>query len=217
MAEKLDLSKIKEEIATRRSGGNVTQSQFGETVGTGVTPRDSFLHGLMEAYKHNKPTSSTNLIKSVDNTVAANKGEQTRQSPTPTTTPKPTATPDYSNMPANFILPEELDEFVEGTGGGYDFTVPYDSENWFQVDNKNIFVMKFEHVDSNFPWTATSSNNVSVINTIRKPDYDYLVLKFIQSNTETVVVFEAINEDGIVGSSLGDAQEGIHFAVAIGK
>ncbi len=137
--------------------------------------------------------------------------------PSPTPTPKPTATPDYSSMPTNFILPKESDELVGSTGGGYDFTVPYDSEIWFPVDNKHTYVMKFEHVDPNFPWTVTSSNNVAVINTIREPDYDYLVLKFMQSNTETIVIFEAINEDGIVGSSLGDAPGGIHFAVAIGK
>jgi hypothetical protein len=92
MAEKIDLTKIKEEIATRKSSGNMAQSSFGETVGTGVTPRDSFLHGLMEAYNHGKPTASSNLIKVVDNTVSANKGEQT-QMPTPTATVAPTANP----------------------------------------------------------------------------------------------------------------------------
>ena len=59
--------------------------------------------------------------------------------------------------------------------------------------------------------------NAFVIDTYRDSQYDYIVLKFMKSNTETVIVFEAINEDGIVGSSLGDAPEGIHFAVAIGR
>jgi hypothetical protein len=99
MAEKIDLTKIKEEIATRKSSGNMAQSSFGETVGTGVTPRDSFLHGLMEAYNQGKPTASSNLIKVVDNTVAANKGEATRMQ-TPTATVAPTANPHTPRPPA---------------------------------------------------------------------------------------------------------------------
>ncbi len=86
MIEKLDLTKIKEEIASRKNSGNMNQSQFGETVGTGVSPRDTFLHGLVEAYKYEKPTPSSNLIKTVDNTVASKKGE-TAQHATHQSTP----------------------------------------------------------------------------------------------------------------------------------
>lgn len=138
---------------------------------------------------------------------------------TPTSTPEPTpkSTYDPALLASNFILPGELDSLIEGTIGGYDFTVPYDAEKWFQVDNKNIFVMKFEHIDSSFPWAVTSSNNAYLVKTISKPDYDYLVLKFIRANTETLVVFEAINEDGVVGGTLSDSPNGIYFAVANGK
>lgn len=90
MADKVNLDKIKGEIESRKQEKYGTASSLGEQVGTGVTPRDSFLHGLLEAYKHGKPTASSNLIKVVDNTVASNKGEQTQTMPTPTATIAPT-------------------------------------------------------------------------------------------------------------------------------
>lgn len=139
-------------------------------------------------------------------------------SPTPTITttsePNPASTYDPARMANNFILPDELESVIEGSIGGYDFTVPYDSEKWFQVDNKNIFVMKFEHIDPSFPWTITSSSNSYLVKTVRKPDYDYVVVKFMRANTETLIVFEAINEDGVVGGTLSDSPNGIYFAVA---
>ena len=75
MADKVNLDKIKGEIENRKQEKYGTASSLGEQVGAGVTPRDSFLHGLLEAYKHGKPTASSNLIKVVDNTVASKKGE----------------------------------------------------------------------------------------------------------------------------------------------
>lgn len=137
--------------------------------------------------------------------------------PTQAPVTTPTRTLDPSKMADNFILPEELETLIKGTGGGYDFTIPYDVDKWYQVDDKNTFVMKFNHIAPDFPWTITSSNNVYELMILREPDYDYLVLKFIRSNTETLVVFEAINEDGVVGSSLSENPDGIYFAVAIGE
>jgi len=90
MADKVNLNKIKGEIESRKQEKYGTQSPLGEQVGTGITPRDSFLHGLLEAYKHGKPTASSNLIKVVDNTVASKKGETVRAMPTPTATVAPT-------------------------------------------------------------------------------------------------------------------------------
>lgn len=110
MAEKLDLTKIKEEIANRKNGGNMTQSQFGETVGHGVSPRDTFLHGLLEAYKHEKPTISSNLIKVVDNTVASKHGE-TQQHTTPQPTPTaPVHTPVTGHQPVTQMSPDREEQ-----------------------------------------------------------------------------------------------------------
>lgn len=149
-------------------------------------------------------------------TTGPQKPTESTQNPATTT---PEATPVTVSFPKseNYIPPEELNSIVEGTGGGYDFSVPFDSDKWVQVDDKNTFVMKFERVDSEFPWTATSIQNAFVTMTFRDSQYDYIVMKFIKPNTETLVVFEAVNEDGVVGSSLGDAPEGIYFAVAIGQ
>ena len=134
--------------------------------------------------------------------------------PIPTPEPTPKQTYDPARMAKNFILPDEVEPIIEGAIEGYDFTIPYDTEKWFQVDNKNMFVMKFAHIDSSFPWTVTSSNNSYLVNTVRTSDYDYLVLKFMQANTETIIIFEAVNEDGVVGGTLSDSPNGIYFAVA---
>ena len=74
MAQKIDLNKIKNEIDTRKNEKNMVSSQLGEKVGTGVAPRDTFLHGLLEARETGKDNASTNLIKVVENTVTATHG-----------------------------------------------------------------------------------------------------------------------------------------------
>lgn len=74
MAQKIDLNKIKNEIDSRKNEKNMVSSQLGEKVGTGVAPRDTFLHGLLEARETGKDNAATNLIKVVENTVAAKHG-----------------------------------------------------------------------------------------------------------------------------------------------
>lgn len=111
MAKKLNLDKIKEEIAIRKNGGNMTQSQLGETVGVGVSPRDVFLHGLLEAREHGKSTPSTNLIKVVENSIASKHGETTRHTqPTPTA---PVHTPVVGHQPVVQMSPEREEQMYK--------------------------------------------------------------------------------------------------------
>ncbi len=169
---------------------------------------------MLSGCNNNKNKDSEQQITAPPKSQAPTPSTAPAQTETPAPEPTPIYTYDPESMAKNFITPEELESVVEGTSGGYDFTIPYDTEKWFQVDNKNIFVMKFEHIDTNFPWTITTNSNSFIVKTIRKSDYDYLVLKFIRANTETLIIFEAINEDGIVGSTLSDSPNGIYFAVA---
>lgn len=72
---KIDLNKLKEEIGGRKRERNMLPSKFGESVGSNVSPRDSFLYGLIESINTGKETASTALMKTVDNQVAVKKGE----------------------------------------------------------------------------------------------------------------------------------------------
>jgi len=75
MAKTFDLNKIKNEIDSRKNERNMVSSKLGESVNKGVAPRDEFLNGLLTAYKTGRDTASTNLIKVVENKVAAKHGE----------------------------------------------------------------------------------------------------------------------------------------------
>ena len=75
MAKGLDLNKIKDEIDNRKKEKNMVSSRLGENVGRGVAPRDEFLNGLLTARNTGKDTASSNLIKVVENKVAAKHGE----------------------------------------------------------------------------------------------------------------------------------------------
>src|SRR5690606_24866780 len=72
---KADLNKLKAEIETRKKEKNVVSSNLGESVGSGVAPRDVFLNGLLTSLTTGKETASTNLVKIVENKVAQKKGE----------------------------------------------------------------------------------------------------------------------------------------------
>jgi len=72
---KPDLNKLKSEIDSRKKQRNMTASPLGEQVGTGIAPRDAFLYGLMESLNTGRETASSSLVKTVDNKVAAKKGE----------------------------------------------------------------------------------------------------------------------------------------------
>lgn len=73
--KKLDLNKIRDEI-DKEKRSRLTPSQLGETVNTGVAPRDVFLHGLMESLNKGVTTPSSTLVKSVENKVAKKDGEK---------------------------------------------------------------------------------------------------------------------------------------------
>ena len=146
MAKKLDLSKIKEEIAIRKSGGNMTQSQFGETVGTGVSPRDVFLHGLLEAYKHEKPTISSNLIKVVDNTVASKHGQKPQHT-TPQLTPTaPVHAPVAGHQPVIQMSPDREDQMHKDFESKKNQTLA-ESISTFQGTNTGSPAPQGTHID----------------------------------------------------------------------
>jgi hypothetical protein len=74
----VNLNKLKEEIDIRKKEKNMVSSQLGENVGSGVAPRDTFLNGLITSLKTGNETASSNLIKLVENKVAAKQGETVR-------------------------------------------------------------------------------------------------------------------------------------------
>ena len=93
MAQKLDLNKLKEEIHKEKQSKNMTPSQLGETVGQGVSPRDVFLKGLLDARESGQETSSSALIKVVENKTTAKHGGITTHAVNETPAAAPTATP----------------------------------------------------------------------------------------------------------------------------
>ena len=76
----VNLNKLKEEIDIRKKEKNMVSSRLGENVGSGVAPRDTFLNGLLTSLKTGSETASSNLIKLVENKVAAKQGETVRHS-----------------------------------------------------------------------------------------------------------------------------------------
>lgn len=98
---KLDLNKLKDEIHKEKQNKNVVPSQLGEQVGTGVSPRDVFLHGLMQARETGQVTPSSQLIQVVENKVSEKHGEvkkhvvnETPTAPVTTTTAPVGPSPD---------------------------------------------------------------------------------------------------------------------------
>lgn len=104
MDKKIDLNKIRDEIANEKQSKYSAQSQLGESVGVGVTPRDTFLHGLEKSLCTGQPTPSTNLIKVVENaTVEKHGGVPTHK--VNEVAPAPTA-----NIPPRVDMSPERDE-----------------------------------------------------------------------------------------------------------
>ena len=75
MTQKLDLNKIKDEIENRKKEKNMVSSNLGEGVGENVAPREEFLTGLLKARETGRETSSSKLIKVVENKIAEKHGE----------------------------------------------------------------------------------------------------------------------------------------------
>jgi len=72
--QKIDLNKIRDEIANEKKSKYAIPSQLGENAGVGVAPRDTFLHGLLQARETGQDNASTNLIKVVENKVTEKHG-----------------------------------------------------------------------------------------------------------------------------------------------
>lgn len=72
---KLDLSNLRTEIEERKGKKNMVSSQLGESVGTNVAPKDVFLNGLLTSLNTGKETSSTQLIKVIENKAAVKNKE----------------------------------------------------------------------------------------------------------------------------------------------
>jgi hypothetical protein len=75
---KIDLNKLKDEISSRKQGGNTGPSHLGENAGGGVVPRYEFLNGLITSLNTGKETPASTLIKVVENKVAVKAGEGQR-------------------------------------------------------------------------------------------------------------------------------------------
>ena len=74
MAKTVNLNKLRDEIDSRKNERNLVSSRLGESVGTGVVPRDTFLNGLIESWQTGRETASSALIKTVDNKVTDKRG-----------------------------------------------------------------------------------------------------------------------------------------------
>jgi hypothetical protein len=137
---KVDLNKLKDEIQKEKQNKNVVPSQLGEQVGTGVSPRDVFLHGLMQARETGQITPSSQLIQVVENKVSEKHGELkthavNETAPTPTapvtTTSAPTPSPDRDEQlfadlekKRKATLAESIEKFQGATGAGTGATPP---------------------------------------------------------------------------------------------
>jgi len=78
MATKPDLNKLKTEIASRKREKSIAPVGMGAQNQLGASPRDTFLNGLLESLKTGRDTASSNLVKIVDNQVAAKHKETAR-------------------------------------------------------------------------------------------------------------------------------------------
>lgn len=67
---KIDLSKLKDEIDNRKQKKNTVSSRLGESVGRSVQPKNSFLYELVKSLDTGVKTSSTELVKMVENKAA---------------------------------------------------------------------------------------------------------------------------------------------------
>lgn len=75
----VDLNILRKEIDVRKQERNSIASKLGEaTVGTGIAPRETFLHGLLTSLNTGRDTASSNLIKLVENETAKKVGEAVR-------------------------------------------------------------------------------------------------------------------------------------------
>jgi len=75
MAKKLDLNKLRDEIDKEKQSRNMVPSKLGESAGRGVSPRDEFLTGLLQARETGTDTPASTLIKVVENKIAEKHGE----------------------------------------------------------------------------------------------------------------------------------------------
>ena len=94
MAKKPDLNKLRDEIDKEKRNRNITPSSLGESVGPGVSPRDVFLNGLLEARQTGADNAATTLIKKVENEAHAKRGggittHQINETHTPTAPVQP--------------------------------------------------------------------------------------------------------------------------------
>ena len=75
MANKIDLTKLKQEIDKSKKESQAKATPLNNA---SISPRDAFLHGLVESLHSGRETISTTLVKHVDNKTAEKKQEKAR-------------------------------------------------------------------------------------------------------------------------------------------
>jgi len=76
--EKVNLSKVRDEIEARKRERGIVPQRLGEATGNFTKQSDEFLNGLLISLRTGQPTPSTNLLREVENKVAEKTGEPTR-------------------------------------------------------------------------------------------------------------------------------------------
>ena len=132
--------------------------------------------------------------------------------PTPTPTIEPTPTPTPSDI---WIDPEDLTHVISECGGGYDLDIEFDVTEWLPVNNQDVFVLKISELAPQYTWKVVQgSNNVMNLATIKRNGYDYILVKFLMPNTETLVKILPVDVNNNAGGWYTPAPDGLYFAVA---
>jgi len=112
MATKPDLNKLKTEIASRKREKSIAPVGMGAQNQLGASPRDTFLNGLLESLKTGRDTASSNLVKIVDNQVAAKHKETARLPINETVAPVQRSTIQQSSIHETVDMSPERDELL---------------------------------------------------------------------------------------------------------
>jgi hypothetical protein len=185
---KIDLSKLRSEIETRKNEQNIISTKLGESTNRSVAvPKDKFLFDLKKSIDSGVITPSINLIKEVENSVASKRGEQIKHTNIQQNIPiKPSRTvmlneePDRDelmfqnfNAKKNQTLAESLESFSINQNGGHNNTPQQFNQQTPQISNDYL---------------------IQVVNDILSKNYGLLVEDTIKSTILEMYAIERINK-----------------------